>query len=213
MRLLDRRRNLIAKAMSGFAKYQFVEYIESTGTQWIDTGVVANGDTKVDIDFQLTKTSGFLFGSRVSVSKDAYTLNVTSAGNLVSLYGVGTDGYGGAYTLCKADTKRHIVNKNQNYLYIDGNYITPFPKQTFTTPANLELFACYNNGTKGHSPAQMKLYSCQIFDGVTEGSRTPLRDFRPCYRTSDKKPGLYDILNDVFYENQGSGEFILGPNV
>lgn len=210
MNLLSRRRALMSKNKE---PYVFVEYIQSTGTQWIDAGVIANGDTKVDIDFQLTKTSGFLFGSRVSINKDAYTLNVTSAGNLVSLYGVGTDGYGGAYALGVADTKRHIVNKNQNYLYIDGKYITPFAKQTFTTPANLELFACYNNGTKGHSPARMKLYSCTIYDGIAEGSRTLLRDFKPCYRKADRVAGLYDTVSGTFFENQGTGNFLIGGEI
>lgn len=35
----------------------------------------------------------------------------------------------------------------------------------------------------------------------------------PCYRKSDKVPGMYDIVNGVFYTNDGSGEFIVGPDV
>lgn len=192
-------------------EYQAVDYIESTGTQWIDTGIIANGNTKVDLDFQIvTITAAFMYGSRVSTSKDAYTLNVNGAGNLVSLYGSGADGYGASYTLCVADTKRHTVNKNHRSLYLDGVGIGAYEKQTFITPGNLELFACYNNGTKGYLPSQMRLYSCAIYDGVTQGSRKLLRDFIPCYRKSDGKVGLYDFANDKFYGNSGTGEFIMG---
>lgn len=35
----------------------------------------------------------------------------------------------------------------------------------------------------------------------------------PCYRISDNKPGMYDLVNRTFYTNAGTGEFILGPLV
>jgi len=35
----------------------------------------------------------------------------------------------------------------------------------------------------------------------------------PCYRISDNKPGMYDLVNGAFYTNAGTGEFILGPLV
>ena len=35
----------------------------------------------------------------------------------------------------------------------------------------------------------------------------------PCYRKADNKPGLYDVINDVFYTNQGTGaDFGVGPD-
>ena len=37
-----------------------------------------------------------------------------------------------------------------------------------------------------------------------------VRDFVPCVRKSDNKPGLYDRANGVFYANNGSGEFGVG---
>lgn len=39
------------------------------------------------------------------------------------------------------------------------------------------------------------------------------RNFIPCYRKSDMKPGMYDTVTGTFYTNQGSGEFILGPSI
>ena len=37
------------------------------------------------------------------------------------------------------------------------------------------------------------------------------RDFIPCYRKSDNVAGLYDLVNNTFYTNQGTGNFIVGP--
>lgn len=35
----------------------------------------------------------------------------------------------------------------------------------------------------------------------------------PCYRKSDNVAGMYDIINNVFYTNAGSGSFEVGPDV
>ena len=54
-----------------------------------------------------------------------------------------------------------------------------------------------------------KLYSSQIYD-----NNNLVRNFIPCKRKSDNKPGLYDLVEGKFYTNQGSGEdFIAGPDV
>ena len=34
----------------------------------------------------------------------------------------------------------------------------------------------------------------------------------PAVRNSDSKVGMYDNVNDIFYENAGSGSFTAGPN-
>ena len=38
-------------------------------------------------------------------------------------------------------------------------------------------------------------------------------EFIPCYRKSDDKPGMYDLITKQFFINQGEGEFLVGPNV
>ena len=40
-----------------------------------------------------------------------------------------------------------------------------------------------------------------------------IRHFIPCYRKSDGVIGLYDLVNDVFYTNSGTGEFEKGADV
>lgn len=40
-----------------------------------------------------------------------------------------------------------------------------------------------------------------------------VEDFVPCYRKSDSVPGLYDIVNQIFYTNAGSGSFTVGRDV
>ena len=198
MTLLERRRALMSQNTE---KYIFVEYIQSTGKEWIDTGFIPNGNTRVEIDFQLMSiTASFIFGSRTSGSTNAYTLNMSSGGDLVTAYGSSN-----AMTLTGADVLRHSVNKYHRTTYLDGELVNQTTKQTFTCPGSLELLACYNNGTKGYLPSMVKLYSCQIYD-----NGKLVRDFVPCYRKGDGVGGLYDIANDKFYTNSGTGNFILG---
>ena len=52
----------------------------------------------------------------------------------------------------------------------------------------------------------MRLYLCKIYD-----NDNLVRNFIPCYRKVDNEIGLYDVINDVFYVNSGTGEFIAGP--
>ena len=64
------------------------------------------------------------------------------------------------------------------------------------------IFNCNKNGAATSSGLSGNLYKLTIKEnGVI------VRDFIPCYRKSDSKPGLYDIVNKQFYTNAGSGEF------
>jgi hypothetical protein len=40
-----------------------------------------------------------------------------------------------------------------------------------------------------------------------------VRDMIPCYRKNDSVIGMYDIVNDTFYTNSGTGAFLKGANV
>jgi hypothetical protein len=50
-----------------------------------------------------------------------------------------------------------------------------------------------------------KLYVCRIYDKFTL-----VRDFVPC-KNSSGTIGLYDLVNNQFYSNAGSGTFTAGP--
>lgn len=56
-----------------------------------------------------------------------------------------------------------------------------------------------------------KVYRIYVSDNVDGSSRT--HDFVPCYRKSDNEPGLYDVVNNIFYTNEGTGSFGVGPDV
>ena len=208
MSLLERRRALMSQTGE---KYVFVEYIESTGTQYIDTGFIPNQNTILTADYQYTSyaTTSSLVGVRGNGSDAYHNMYViwVRNNNLELSHGVALN-----QIITQADTSRHLLARNKGTIYIDGNIAIGFgATETFTSCYTLEVFACNNNGTKGAWCSKMKLYSLKIYSGGTTVTNSVLvRDFKPCYRKSDKVAGLYDAVNDVFYENRGTGEFLIG---
>ena len=66
----------------------------------------------------------------------------------------------------------------------------------------LHRASIYNTGTS------IRCYYFKIWD-----NGTLIRDLIPAKRISDGVTGLYDIVNDKFYTNAGSGTFTAGPNM
>lgn len=70
------------------------------------------------------------------------------------------------------------------------------------------LFAQNESGSARHVRDSMRLYYCKIFtNGVLQ------KEFIPCYRKNDGVIGLYDLVNNAFYTNSGSGTFTKGSDV
>ena len=186
-------------------EYQQVEYIESSGTQYINTGVVADQNTSAYVDFQYLKTeSTFIFGSRTSTTEKAYTLSSgNSSTNIVSAYGTSSN-----VILAKLDLNRHTFRKNKYVCTLDDTTLDAgTASMVFTTPGPLYLFACYQ--TTGPY-----LYSTsRIFEFKLWQSDRLVRDMVPCYRKEDKVAGFYDLVEGTFYTNKGTGSFSIGTDI
>lgn len=186
-------------------EYQQVEYIESSGTQYINTGVIANQDTSAYVDFQyLIKESTFIFGSRISTTEQAYTLSSgNSSTKILSAYGTSSN-----VILAPIDFNRHTLRKNKYVCTFDDTTINAgTASMVFTTPGPLYLFACYQ--TTGPY-----LYSTsRIFEFKLWQSDRLVRDMVPCYRKEDNVAGFYDLVEGTFYTNKGSGSFSVGTNI
>ena len=179
--------------------YKRLEYIQSSGTQYIDTGFKPNQDTRVTMDAELASGTGNigLFGARVSANSNNYALAWIGS--------YFRSDYNTAYTQKwkVSQTARRIYDKNKETSTIDGvsqSYIN----KTFQVPVNLALLANNQNGRIMWF-ASAKLYSCQIYD-----NGTLVRDFVPCINASGEV-GLYDLVGKQFYGNAGSGTFRAGP--
>lgn len=180
--------------------YIRLSYIESTGTQYIDTGFKPNNNTRVVMDAQMITLAqpNFFFGVRTSSNTVNYSVLLTGS-KYRSDYGeskVSSSTAGG--------TDRVTIDKNKNVCTVSSETITN-TSSIFQSAYNLYLFASNDGGTAYYF-GSMKLYSCQIYD-----NGTLIRDYVPCKNESGVA-GLYDTVNSAFYTTS-VGAFTAGAEL
>ena len=176
-------------------EFQQVEYIESTGTQYIDTKIYTDIDKKSEytLTFKAINSNGWT-GVNGSMQ-----LNIV--GNVdKKIYCVKYDGMNGIEEIYIDSNK--IEERNWG----KGNYLGNIFIGKFSNPFHF-------SGVSGY------IYNSNIFD-----NNKLVRDFIPCYSTTTVTDingkecqkgtvGMYDTVEGKFYTNQGIGEFIKGPDV
>lgn len=183
--------------------YTRIQYIESTGTQWIDTGILLNQDSGAEVDFQFTRRQGsmehnFILGSRNTGPSNAFYFAGYSNANYFAW------GYNDQpNNLVTSDLQRHIMKRDKDKAYFDGNLIATQTKASFTTPGTAYLFACRQNN-QPYLPGEIKMYSAKIWN-----NDKLVRDMIPVL-DYDGTPCMLDQVNDRLYYNDGTGEFIPG---
>ena len=58
-----------------------------------------------------------------------------------------------------------------------------------------------------------RTFSGKIYHNKIAISGSIIRYFVPCYRKSDSVIGMYDLVNNQFYINAGTGTFTKGANI
>lgn len=192
--------------------YEKLEYIQSSGTQYIRLDFTPDSDTRVVLDHQLmdAQSTQAVFGSRTSTSgTDIFCVFVVN-GQLRSDYAANEHG------TFAATTSRETLDKDGRVTTYNGRTST-LSAATFTCPRPMVLFSVQNvDGAPGHvfddqvdnRPVKMRLYSCQIYDGDALA-----RSLVPVRRQQDSAVGLYDTVTGTFFGNSGSGAFVAGPVV
>lgn len=190
------------------AGYTEVEWIQSSGTQYIDTNFKPDSETTVNIAFQTSSAPDNLndtlpvYGTATDYNSSAFEFWTLSGG--FATYG--SQDY--KSNLGITTGKKHTVSQAKNVLTVDGTSYT-FTKQTFTAPYSLLLFATHRSGGIKicASAANLKIYSCEIYN-----NGTLVRNFIPA-KNSGGTIGLYDTVNGAFYTNAGTGAFTAGAEI
>lgn len=174
-------------------KYLKLDYIESTGTQYIDTGFTPNQDTRVvaKIECIVAGDINWAFGARTKTKQDSFGFVASSNGSYASQYGTDSGNIDGSYN---SETS-FIIDKNKNITYINEDLVLTSIYSEFSAPVNMTLFAGNTNGTITYG--KIKLYSCKIYD-----NGTLVRDYVPAMDAYGVC-GLYDAVNDIFVSSVG----------
>ena len=188
--------------------YTELSYIESNGGEYINTGVSVDATNynklKFVVDCEILGSSGgsgtnwFLNGSNTN---GAYFY--TGQYNGTYYYGCGgsTD----------QNTEISVVSGRHTFTLDAAN-------KKFTVSGVLDITATVANVTATGRlilfgfdfttirTFRQKLYSAQIYQGGTL-----VCDFVPCMQMSNQQAGLFDLISQRFFGNDGTGEFIAGP--
>lgn len=193
--------------------YQRVDYIKSTGTQYINTRVLASQN----ISFEISciphndcseRIYGCIFGGRyMSGISDFQLTTYSPRGYNKGVVRLGPNNTDNMYLAhLEKDVEAHIEYKNNHY-YVNNIDYGEYTPSSFSSPHEIYLFAL----NQQNSPTQfgnVTLRYFRIWD-----NDVLIRDFVPCYRISDGEIGLYDLVNEEFYTNDGTGTFEKGNNI
>ncbi|MBR3019564.1 MAG: hypothetical protein IKH57_21210 [Clostridia bacterium] len=189
--------------------FREVEYLESTGTQYIANVIAGNlPKSWMEVEFMVmagspgnTQFIGTTLDNKNAVPKIAFesVINLRQDHNISLLRRV-------------SDTRIKISTDAMNKVYVNDSYVTTINDIT-TAQSGYNLFSVHPNMMKYASKA--RLYYFRLIS-----SNGNVIDLVPCVSKSDNKPGMYDLCgsicpltNSPFYINGGTGEFIPGPEI
>lgn len=189
-----------------------VDYLESTGTQWIDTGVVATfeNETSAWIDVILTSLRGASSGTLAltgantaynngfSISHDSYRIRGSYGTLTTSEYSpsVGT---------------RFQVAVSKYEIVVNGTSYVISPSNSGFLAGSVILFGL----RRGANVQAITLASCKIYGARFSQAGSLIRDFIPVRFTNElgqSEGAMYDRVSSELFRNMGSGEFLIGPD-
>ena len=173
--------------------YTALEYIQSSGTQYINTGVVPSENTKMQIKFSTSTSKGVIAGSDKGYKVSSFMLAVT-----IATFNTGS------LAVSLADGSKHSVKLYSNNVIIDNSNKGSGGSGFFTTTYPIYLFGNNRSGSSSELISG-KIYSCSLYNSTTK-----IRNFIPA-KNSSNILGLYDTINKKFYTNAGTGAFTAGP--
>lgn len=196
---------------------KFVRYVEATGSQWVDTGIVGRYNTKAEckVEWMNLSDSAFLASGYWSGNKRFYACWCSSAsGNMFTAQGTGDKvNYNGqdllfekkrVYTYTTDFSAADGNNMSTNTVTIDGTKVFSKAYTALDTGTNLYVFANNQFGTAAGF-SKTRCYGLKIWqDG------TLVRDFKPCVHQG--RAGLYDAQNDKIYYSGSNTDLTYDAN-
>lgn len=194
-------------------------YLQSTGTQYIDTEILPNSNLEFDVKFLTRNTigaSGYgcIFGGRYNSGNN--DLQVTTfrnnQANTSGAFRFGlntTDASQSAGITINVATEAHF--HNLTYSTNTTNYTVS--TYNFTNPRKIFLFGLNGNGTMMQSGKGCKIYYAKFNKSTQRSYFVPVPEGLQIGSYKVPSNGMFDIVTQTFFENKGSGEFIWGVDL
>ena len=208
-------------------EYQQVEYLASTGEQFILTGVPYLNTTKIEIETLVTQ---YVNQSVISgVYKHGYWTAGIRINNQVyealyyynnSEYVYGADAVE-FLTSNVSYTNKSLLLLDASGFEVNGSLYTPIHNTYYSPGGEISLYGAtdVSNVNNTNLKISAKIFYAKFYDGDVL-----IRSFVPCYSTTTVTDvngneceagtiGMYDLVEGKFYTNQGNGIFLKGDDV
>lgn len=166
--------------------YTLLEYIESSGDQYIDTGVFGSAITNLFLDFKFSE------GPTTTSEVQMAAIWVDQSHHIQ--IGLNASGF----------MSKDYISYSQTSNILERTTASGAP--VGSPNYNLYLFAQNQSGSR-YFPCKGRIYSCKI-----SGESGIIRDFVPC-KNSAGEFGLLDKVENKFYGNNGTGVFYGGSSI
>ena len=175
--------------------YTRVEYLESSGTQYIDTGFVPNSENDFIVDFALMvpkNTASYILRSGGYYGENAFSVYQSNDKDIISIL-KGKNIFSAVFVW----GKRYVAGSDGAKCYLN-NLVSEEIASSFTSSSAIALFSSFDGSSKSNS----KIYSFCIRKGKTqELFFIPSLD-------STGTPCLYDRVTRTPFYNSGTGDFL-----
>lgn len=190
-------------------------YLQSSGTQYIDTGVIPSNDIGFDLDYEIandiaTTNYGAIFGTRVSSASNNFQItSYSSDSSFLGSFRFGDNANSKSVGIIK-NTRQQVSFRNLVFTNTSGTTST-VNTYSWANGNSILLYAFNDNGTAVGGKATAKIYRNKFYDGDTL-----IRDFVPVPaglvigNFTVPANGMWDLVNQEYYSNFGTGDFTYG---
>ena len=183
--------------------YTAVNYLQSSGTQWIDTGYRYGASSDVEVKFDAPNTDDGTDLGAMDSNDAKYKFAIVLAGILLWI-GRGSSNNININGMQKPITLRNIgklfkvtdsAGKERTQAIEDAGYVGP--------ELTIYLFARHTP-TGATNMSKSQIYYCRFYE-----NGELICDMRPCL-DADGVPCMYDLIRRRTLYNQGTGSFTWG---
>lgn len=180
-------------------EYELLEYIESTGSQYIDTGVYYSESLSFDIDFSnfTSATSTYILGTENPLFGLARRLD-----NQIGWFSKSDQMY--VYDSFSTNGRYHVKCSSTGF---SCNGVSSYPQSDSGNTTGSNTFRLFGGRYSTTPNSAYRLHSCKIYD-----RNILIRNYVPVKRKSDGVIGLFDKVEGILYTNKGSGTFVVGTS-
>ena len=198
-----------------------VEYLESTGTQWIDTGIYGDDNLFASVSCMATGQSANVrdvVGAN-DTSRDVfgYSFRIRIIRNSIVKYSIGRNTTSSYTATVDSVVIWHDVTidttSGAKKIFIDGiQFGTTLTSTANKMATKVYLFAQNNDGVANDFADGVRVSAFSVKDTTTGRMLLDLIPVRFTNELGESEGAMYDRVSGALFRNAGTGAFTIGPD-